>query len=89
MKIHLIGALLCGAACAAMSAMPAYAGEPIPGVDVNLSKDVYNRSYKPTTQGSGAAVRSKRTGVADNNNPLPRDRGTIRFEATGSSLKRN
>jgi hypothetical protein len=33
----------------------AKAGEPIPGVDVELGNKTYNRAFKPSAQGSGGA----------------------------------
>jgi hypothetical protein len=65
MTIRLVGALLCGAVCAAsfaVSATPSYAGEPIPGVDIYLGKDGRSSKARATTVKSSKSNTSDRMG---------------------------
>src|SRR5215213_4713528 len=64
MTIRLFGALLCGAVCVAsfaVSATPAYAGDPIPGVDTKLGKNGGGQKARATTVMSSKSNTSDRT----------------------------
>ena len=79
MTIRFFGALLCGAVCAAsfaVSATPAYAGEPIAGVDTKLGKNGGgSRTYFVGTANGGVWRRNK-SSIFDRWGNSPRGRVT-------------